>query len=88
MQEPDSRLASSATVESLEYSSFLRLLAELAATDVGRERVLSIVSAGDLAALDRRHRLYSEAASLLANGRLVPSIGEPLLAIERRLGLR
>jgi len=85
VSEPDTRLASSATVESLEYPSYLRLIAELAATDVGRQRVLAVEWASDLEIVDRRHRRFAEAASLLANGRLVPSFDEPLLAIVNSL---
>jgi DNA mismatch repair protein MutS2 len=86
VHETPDRLASPATVESLEYESYLRLLAELTATDVGRERMLATGRAASLPELDRRHRLYEEAASLLGNGRLVPSFDEPLRTIVESLG--
>jgi DNA mismatch repair protein MutS2 len=85
VHEPDARLASPATVESLEYTSYLRILAELASTDVGRQRLLSTRRAPDRETLDRRHALHAEASSLLANERLVPSFDEPLLAIVESL---
>ncbi len=75
-----------ATLDALEFSSYLRLLSALAATDLGRERLLTLAPAPDLEALDRRHRRYHEAARLLASQRLVPSFDEPLSALVEALG--
>ncbi len=78
--------ASPATLDALEYSSYLDLLSALAATDIGRQRLLEVGPASSLEELERRHRRYQEAVRLLTDGRLVPSFEEPLGAIVEALG--
>ncbi len=80
------QLASPATLDALEFPSYLRLLSALASTDLGRARLLAGGPASDLETLDRRHRRYHEAARLLAGQRLVPSFDEPLGAVVEALG--
>lgn len=75
---PDPGLASEATLRALEFPSYLRMLAELAATDAGRSRVLAVAPAESVEELTRRRRRFDEAGALLAAGRLVPSFDEPL----------
>lgn len=81
MDRPDRSLASAATLEALEYSSYLELLASLAATDLGRQSVLETEFARSDDELAVRHRRFHEASALLADGRLVPSFDEPLVEI-------
>jgi DNA mismatch repair protein MutS2 len=74
-----------ATAAALEWPSLLRLVAELAASDLGRERVLDLAphrDAGDLAAQRRR---YEEVRRLSDDGRLVPSFELPLGELLERL---
>ncbi len=86
MNDANHPLASAATLDALEYASYLELLCALAATDLGQQRLRSLSWALDQEELDRRHRRYHEAASLLAHRRLVPSFEEPLGAIAEALG--
>ncbi len=81
-------LASPATLEALEFPSYLRLLASLAATDLGAARLSAAGPARDDSTLHRRHRLFHEASRLLIDGRLVPSFEEPLGAVVAALGAR
>ncbi len=76
-----SPVATPATLEALEFGSYLEMLSAMAATDLGRERVRSTTWAPRLEVLDRRHRRFHEAASLLEHQRLVPSFEEPLGAV-------
>jgi len=71
-------LASPATVRALELPGLLAVLAELAATDLGREQVLASEPLGDPEAFERQRRLYEEAAALVEQQRLVSSFDFPL----------
>jgi len=73
---------SQATLDALEYPSLLRLIAELAATDVGRSAALGLTPLGDAGQLDERRALYEEVRVLLVDGPLVRSLEadiEPLI---------
>jgi DNA mismatch repair protein MutS2 len=71
-------ILSSATAAALEWPTLLRLLAELAATDLGAERILGLAPYADEAALEAQRRRWEEAARLAGDGRLVPSFEQPL----------
>jgi len=78
-------VVSAATAAALEWPSLLRLVAELAASDLGRERILDLAphrDAGDLAAQRGR---YEEVRRLSDDGRLVPSFELPLGELLERL---
>lgn len=69
----DDLALSTATTRAMELPTFLELVAELAATDLGAERIRGLrpfVSAG---ALRAHHRRFDDARRLLAGQRLVPS---------------
>jgi DNA mismatch repair protein MutS2 len=69
-------VASPATLAALELASLLALVAEFAATDLGRGAVLSLAPHGERAALDRERAGYAEAAQLeVAGGALLPVVG-------------
>lgn len=64
-------LASAATAEALELPSFLALLAELTATDLGREKALAITPLLEDAPWRERRERFEEARRLLTERRLV-----------------
>ncbi len=66
-------IASAATAAALELPSLLAVLAELAATDLGRARALGLVPQQDPEELGLRRQRYEEARLLLAERRLVGS---------------
>jgi DNA mismatch repair protein MutS2 len=73
---------SSSTLDALEFPQLLRLLAELTATDVGRERALALRPAADLDQLNERRARFEEVRLLLVDGSLVAGLEgdlEPLL---------
>jgi DNA mismatch repair protein MutS2 len=70
-------VASAATAEALELPALLRLLAELAATDLGRRRALALAPYADPEALAGHRRRYEETARLFDGGRLVPGFEPP-----------
>ncbi|MEM7483328.1 MAG: Smr/MutS family protein [Acidobacteriota bacterium] len=65
-------VASPATLEAVELPSLLRLVAELAATDSGRRRLLELRPTGDREMLADRRQAFEDARRLLAERRLVP----------------
>ena len=74
---------SAASLAALEYPALLALLAELAASDLGRVRALALHPLADAVALRERRDGYEEAGRLLGGGPLVPSFEvalQPLLA--------
>jgi len=76
---------STATLEALEFPQFLAVLAQLAATDLGQERIRSLLPFADEDGLRHRRGAVEEAERLLRGGRLVPSFEESLGAILDRL---
>ena len=80
---PQALEVSSASLAALEYPSLLALLAELAASDLGRARALALRPLADAEALRERRAAYEEVGRLLGGGRLVPAFEvalAPLLA--------
>ncbi len=69
---------SQATARALELPSLLAVLGELASTDVGRERLLSLAPIADADALERARRRYEEAVELVAERRLVGGFEHPV----------
>ena len=80
-----SGVVSDATAAALEWSEVRALVAELAATDLGRERALGLGPAASREELERRRGRFSEAARLLPDGRLVPSFEQPVGELLERL---
>ena len=91
----DDTTTTAATLRALELPTLLSLVADLAATDLGRERLESLRLFRSEEALRRHHRRYDEVRRLLAARKLVPSrereIGPILAAVtsgrERLVGL-
>ena len=91
----DNLTTTDATLHALELPTLLSLVADLAATDLGRERLESLRLFRSEEALRRHHRRYDEVRRLLAARTLVPSrereIGPILAAVssgrERLVGL-
>lgn len=81
---PSPRL-SPRSLAALEFPQALALIAELASTDVGRQRMLSL-SPVDRERLDVRRDGYEEVALLAAEELPVPSIEEPLIPLAAELG--
>lgn len=73
----DLAVCSTATAEALEFPALLRLVAALAATDLGRERALALAPYADPADLAAHRRRHEEAARLLVERRLVPGFELP-----------
>ncbi len=86
MNSPAVELLSSASARALELPSLLALLAELAATDLGRERLLRLSPHLDRAALDEARRRFDETHALVAERRLVGSFDQPLGGLLEQLG--
>ena len=78
-------VVSGATAAALEWSEVRALVAELAATDLGRERATGLEPAAGSDELARRRGRLAEAARLLPDGRLVPSFELPLGELLERL---
>lgn len=76
---------SRSTLEALEFPRLLEVLAELAATDVGAERVRSLAPTGERAELDTRRARYEEARVLLVDGPLVRGLEHPVRPLVERL---
>ncbi|HVS02655.1 MAG TPA: hypothetical protein VMT16_07795, partial [Thermoanaerobaculia bacterium] len=70
--------ASAATLEALELPAVLRLLASLAASDLGRDRVLALRPRRADGELDDQRRRLEEVGRLLEDGPLVPALEQPL----------
>lgn len=81
----DLGVLSPATAAALEWPTLLALVAELTATDLGRERVLALEPHTDPDALEVHRRRYAEVAGLHDDGRLVPSFELPLGELLERL---
>jgi DNA mismatch repair protein MutS2 len=82
--EPSS-LLSPASAQALELPSLLAVLSQLAATDLGRERILGLQPFTGEAALRAHRRRYEEAARLAAEQPLVPESEAPVGDLLRRL---
>ncbi len=67
-------VASPASVRALELDSLLAMVAELAATDLGRERILELEPATEEEELTRRRRRHEEARRLLQGSPLVGAL--------------
>ncbi|MDH3253498.1 MAG: Smr/MutS family protein [Acidobacteriota bacterium] len=78
-------LISRESIEALELTSLLRLIAEDTATDVGRQRVLELRPSSSHETLSAAVNRGLEAQRLLADGVLVPSQEEALIPVFERL---
>jgi DNA mismatch repair protein MutS2 len=78
-------LLSRASAEALELPSLLAVLSRLAATDLGRERILDLRPFADQEALRAHRRRYEEVARLVAGEPLVPDFDVPAGDLLRRL---
>jgi DNA mismatch repair protein MutS2 len=77
--------ASAATLAALELPAFLTLLAELATTDVGRERSLALAPVDSEEALRHRRELFDETSLALVDGALVSGLGDSVMPLLSRL---
>lgn len=77
-------IATAATRTALEYDAFLTLLACEARTDLGRQRLLSLLPATTEEELLARRRAYAEGERLRLEAPLVPSLGEGLSTLVDR----
>src|SRR6187549_41431 len=87
MNRPDRAapaVASPATLAALEYGSALALFASEARTDLGRERLRSILPATSAPELGVRRGAYLECERLRLEAPLVPSLGEEVGELVRR----
>ena len=85
-------LISKESIEALELPSLLRLLAEGAASDAGRQEILTLVPSSDPAKIATAVDRGRDVARLLEEGPMVPSLEEPLLPlfedlVERRTSI-
>jgi len=78
--------ASEATLEALEFPSLLAVVARLAASDLGRARVLALAPYATEDELARERRCYEEALRLAGERSLVPDFEAPLGNLLERLG--
>jgi DNA mismatch repair protein MutS2 len=79
-------IAAPATLLALEWPSLLALVADEARTDLGAERVLGLLPAGDEAELVARRAAFLECRRLGVDGPLVPAFGERFAPLLDRLG--
>jgi DNA mismatch repair protein MutS2 len=70
-------VCSPATAEALEFPALLRLLAALAATDLGRARALALLPYAEPAPLAAHRRRCEQTARLLVERRLIPAFELP-----------
>ena len=77
--------ASPATLAALELPALLRLFAELAATDVGRARILALAPAASEAELGARRELFAETRVALVDGVLVGALESAVAPLLERL---
>ncbi|HSK78891.1 MAG TPA: Smr/MutS family protein [Thermoanaerobaculia bacterium] len=82
---PETSILSIATAQALEFPSLLAVVSRLAASDLGRERVLALVPFADEGALRLHRTLFEEAARLVAERPLVPDFDAPLGDLLERL---
>ena len=82
---PETSILSTATAQALEFPSLLAVVSRLAASDLGRERVLALVPFADEGALRLHRTLFEEAARLVAERPLVPDFDVPLGDLLNRL---
>ncbi|MDY7091922.1 MAG: Smr/MutS family protein [Acidobacteriota bacterium] len=73
------------TLTALELPSLLAVLSTLAASDLGRQRILGLTPATSPEELAERRKIYQECVQLLAQGRLIPSFEEDLEPVLERL---
>jgi DNA mismatch repair protein MutS2 len=78
-------MISAATAEALEFPRLLAVVSQLAASDLGRERVLALRPFTDPSALAEQRERFGEAARLLLERPLVPSFELPLQHLLDRL---
>ncbi|HKH44490.1 MAG TPA: Smr/MutS family protein [Thermoanaerobaculia bacterium] len=78
-------LYSAATAQALELPSLLAVIAQLAASDLGRERVLGLGPFADEPGLRAWRGRFEEASRLVAERALVPSFEISLLQLLERL---
>jgi DNA mismatch repair protein MutS2 len=76
---------SAATAQALELPALLAVIARLAASDLGRERVLALAPHAAEAALAAHRRRFEEVERLLAERPLVPDFDAPLGELLERL---
>lgn len=76
--EPPRPILTRASIEAVELSDLLRLVGSLAASDLGRQLVESSTPTEDEGEIRRRQARFEEAARLLGDGALIPSLEEPL----------
>ena len=78
-------LLSPASAQAVELPTLLDLLAELAASDLGRTRIQALEPFTDEEALTARRHRYQEADRLVADRPLVPAFETPLADLLERL---
>jgi len=78
-------VASPASVRALELPALLAMVAELAATDLGRVRVLELAPAASEEELAARRRRHEEASRLLGGGALVGALDFSAAELVERL---
>lgn len=82
--------ARDASARALEFPTLLTMVAELAATDLGRDAILDRIPFPSLEDYHRHVEIYGEVKALLAEGTLVHSVERamrPLLASFTRMGV-
>lgn len=81
----DAPVFSAATAQALELPNLLAVIAQLAATDLGRERVLGLAPFAEEAELRAWRQRFEEASRLTGERSLVPAFEIPLLQLLDRL---
>jgi DNA mismatch repair protein MutS2 len=81
----DAAVYSAATAQALELPNLLAVIAQLAATDLGRERVLGLAPFAEEAELRAWRGRFEEASRLAGERSLVPAFEIPLLLLLDRL---
>jgi len=76
---------SAASAQALELPSLLSVLSRLAASDLGRDRLLALAPFTDPAALQAHRRRFEEVSRLLGEGALVPDFDVALGGLLERL---
>jgi DNA mismatch repair protein MutS2 len=85
MSHTGAELVSQSSATALELPTMLATLAELAATDAGRRRILELQPSTSEAWLNQQRQSYEEAVRLLGEERLIPELEEPLVPLIAKL---
>ena len=85
MSSAPTEVLSGPSAEALELPTFLKVVSELAASDLGRQKVIALRPLAERSDIETRQTLVMETGRLLEEFTLVPSFEEPVAPLVRGL---